>query len=92
MFRSGDASTSDQSSLQASVHRRKATLPSGTPVTLPNGLNGGSRTLEKLEGELLCDAINEEEDLYKILGLPKKSTVDTIRRQFLSRSRLIHPE
>lgn len=90
MFRSDASTSSDQSqSLQQSAYRSKASLPSATPVTLPNG---SSRTLEKLEGESLCDTINDEDDLYKILGTPKKSSVDTIRRQFLSRSRMIHPE
>ncbi len=47
---------------------------------------------EKLVGELMCDAICERDELYAILGLQNKANPDEIRRAFLSRSRLCHPE
>lgn len=40
----------------------------------------------------MCDAICEEDELYAILGLRKKAKPDEIRRAFLGRSRLCHPE
>ena len=47
---------------------------------------------EKLVGELMCDAICDQNELYAILGLRNKAKPDEIRRAFLSRSRLCHPE
>lgn len=47
---------------------------------------------EKLVGELMCDAICDQDELYAILGLQNKAKQDDIRRAFLSRSRLCHPE
>ncbi|GAA5844853.1 hypothetical protein JCM11251_007347 [Rhodosporidiobolus azoricus] len=44
------------------------------------------------EAEDLVDAVNEEEDLYKILGVGRRSKTEEIRRAFLSRSRVIHPD
>jgi curved DNA-binding protein CbpA len=40
----------------------------------------------------LVDRINNEEDLYRILGVARKAKTEEIRRAFLGRSRLCHPE
>lgn len=40
----------------------------------------------------MVDSINREEDLYKILGVGKKVKLEEIRRAFLGRSRVCHPE
>ncbi|KAM0750818.1 DnaJ-domain-containing protein [Meredithblackwellia eburnea MCA 4105] len=61
-----------------------------TPAAASQG--GGSSSSGKSEGEEMCDTINEEEDLYRILGVPRKSKVEEIRRAFLSRSRVCHPD
>lgn len=47
---------------------------------------------DKREGELLCDAICDEDELYRVLGVGRRAKQDEIRRAFLSRSRLCHPE
>lgn len=46
----------------------------------------------KPEGEIMCDSINQEEDLYRILGITKLAKVEDVRRAFLGRSRVCHPE
>jgi curved DNA-binding protein CbpA len=40
----------------------------------------------------LCDYINSTHDLYLILSVPRKATTEIIRRAFLTKSRLIHPD
>ncbi|KAI5476700.1 hypothetical protein MNV49_007358 [Pseudohyphozyma bogoriensis] len=45
-----------------------------------------------LEGENLCSVINATENLYEILGVGKKAKSEEIRRGFLSRSRVCHPD
>lgn len=57
-----------------------------------NGYLSEKQRSEKKEGEDLCKKINSEEDLYKILGVQKKVKVEEIRRAFLARSRICHPE
>jgi len=44
------------------------------------------------EAEDLVDAINETDELYLILGVTKKAKSEEIRRGFLGRSRICHPE
>jgi hypothetical protein len=40
----------------------------------------------------MVDQVNVEEDLYEILGVKRKAKTEEIRRAFLARSRVIHPE
>lgn len=40
----------------------------------------------------MVDQVNQEEDLYEILGVKRKVKTEEIRRAFLARSRVIHPE
>ncbi|GAA5849268.1 hypothetical protein JCM8547_006497 [Rhodosporidiobolus lusitaniae] len=44
------------------------------------------------EAEDLVDAVNIEEELYVILGVERNAKTDEIRRAFLARSRVIHPD
>ncbi|GAA5930284.1 uncharacterized protein JCM15063_004764 [Sporobolomyces koalae] len=44
------------------------------------------------EGEELVDSINQTEELYAILGVGKRAKQEEIRRGFLSRSRICHPD
>ncbi|GAA5889997.1 hypothetical protein JCM6882_009193 [Rhodosporidiobolus microsporus] len=44
------------------------------------------------EAEDLVDVVNEEEDLYAILGVGRRAKTEEIRRAFLGRSRVIHPD
>ncbi|GAA6043376.1 hypothetical protein JCM8097_005290 [Rhodosporidiobolus ruineniae] len=44
------------------------------------------------EAEDLVDVLNEEEDLYRILGVGRRAKTEEIRRAFLARSRVIHPD
>lgn len=85
-----DASTSALQPIQ-SHYRSHLTLPLSTPV---NSVPASHcwRAEEKLEGESLCISINQEEDLYAILGIGRKSTIDEIRRAFLGKSKIIHPD
>ena len=46
----------------------------------------------KSEGEEMVDAILVEEDLYRILGITRKAKGEEVRRAFLGRSRICHPE
>lgn len=41
----------------------------------------------------LVDEVNREPDLYRVLGLSQRtSKVDEIRRAYIARSRICHPE
>lgn len=44
------------------------------------------------EAEDLVDELNCEDELYAILGVAKRAKTEEIRRAFLARSRVIHPE
>lgn len=56
------------------------------------GTAEASEDPDKREGERLCDDICDEDELYKVLGVGKRAKQEEIRRAFLSRSRLCHPE
>ncbi|SCV70202.1 BQ2448_1596 [Microbotryum intermedium] len=60
-------------------------------ATTANGANHADQT-DKREGQDLVDRINLEDDLYRILGVARKSKTEEIRRAFLSKSRLCHPD
>lgn len=40
----------------------------------------------------VIDSIVAQEDLYEILGVKRSAKTDEIRRGFLNRSRVCHPE
>ncbi|BGP41317.1 hypothetical protein JCM10449v2_005294 [Rhodotorula kratochvilovae] len=44
------------------------------------------------EAEDLVDELNREDELYTILGVGKRAKTEEIRRAFLARSRIIHPD
>ncbi|KAG0662771.1 hypothetical protein C6P46_003084 [Rhodotorula mucilaginosa] len=48
--------------------------------------------LSRGDAEDLVDEINVEENLYKILGVKRRAKTDEVRRAFLARSRIIHPD
>lgn len=75
--------TASSSSHHHHHHRRKS---SRTDAYIP------IKTGATQEGEDLCDLINLSTNLYEILGVPRKAPQEHIRRAFLSRSRLIHPD
>lgn len=52
----------------------------------------GDWTPAELAKVQIVDAIVQEEDLYKVLGVGRKAKADEIRRGFLARSRVCHPE
>jgi hypothetical protein len=52
----------------------------------------GAWTPAELAKVQIVDAIVQEEDLYKVLGVSRKAKADEIRRGFLARSRVCHPE
>lgn len=62
-----------------------ARLPSAASAAPFAGLPRG-------DAEDLVDEINVEENLYKILGVKRRAKTEEIRRAFLARSRIIHPE
>lgn len=40
----------------------------------------------------IIETLLQEEDLYKLLGIKRNAKMDEIRRGFLNRSRICHPE
>lgn len=40
----------------------------------------------------MVDAINDERDLYRVLGLTRGAKTEEIRRAYIARSRICHPE
>lgn len=77
---------------------RKAnqSLPSIDPLAKSQQASGKGagkgREKEEREGEEMCERINGTEDLYEILGVGRKVGQEEVRRAFLGRSRLCHPE
>lgn len=71
----------------------KALLFVPTNSTLPSSTSTSTqKSLEHQLGEELCETIIKLEDFYQILGVERKVSTEDIRRGFLSRSRIIHPE
>lgn len=74
----------------------KAAEPDAEPVAGPSSAPAGPKARRK-GGELgvaydLVDSINDERDLYKVLGLTKGAKSEDIRRAYIARSRVCHPE
>ncbi|KDE04367.1 hypothetical protein MVLG_05159 [Microbotryum lychnidis-dioicae p1A1 Lamole] len=65
---------------------------SGTASSTSNGGPASADQADKREGQNLVDCINLEDNLYRILGVARKSKTEEIRRAFLSKSRLCHPD
>lgn len=75
--------------VRPSYCRAPSTLPAASP-----GAKGKARdrTDEMHAGIQLCQEVLHEDELYEILGVGRKASLDEIRRAFLGRSRVIHPE
>ncbi|KAK4055350.1 hypothetical protein OIO90_003188 [Microbotryomycetes sp. JL221] len=86
---SNSASNTNPSSIPSSSRPHHDTCP-----TTPSSTKAQSTSLPKdsRDAIALVTLINETEDLYKILGLNKKAKTEDIRRAFLGRSRICHPD
>ncbi|GAA5871159.1 hypothetical protein JCM3774_006808 [Rhodotorula dairenensis] len=90
----GSPSTSAHASKRLSVRMTEPCprLPSAAGTgggDIPTASFAG---LPRGDAEDLVDEINVEEDLYKILGVKRRAKTDEVRRAFLARSRVIHPD
>ncbi|BGP17496.1 hypothetical protein JCM10213_004408 [Rhodosporidiobolus nylandii] len=65
---------------------------SSPPSSSPPPDDDGAWGVGRGEPEDLVDRLNDEENLYEILGVGKKAKTEEIRRAFLARSRIIHPD
>ncbi|GAA6010654.1 hypothetical protein JCM11491_003012 [Sporobolomyces phaffii] len=78
-----------------SYHASASTAARGTP---PDGSSSASapphpkRRAARGDGEDLVDQINQTDELYEILGIGKRAKSEEIRRGFLARSRICHPD
>jgi curved DNA-binding protein CbpA len=50
------------------------------------------RTAAEVAKIAVIDSIVEKEDLYEVLGVKRTAKAEEIRRGFLNRSRVCHPE
>ncbi|GAA5997822.1 hypothetical protein JCM5350_005778, partial [Sporobolomyces pararoseus] len=57
-----------------------------------NGASLLKKAQERGEAEDLVDRINKTDELYEILGVGKRAKSEEIRRGFLGRSRICHPD
>lgn len=75
--------------LQLTSHRTTSpsSLPSASTSSTP-----APTPKEKSPGEIMVDLINNTEDLYKILGIGRRAKSEEVRKAFLGRSRVCHPE
>ncbi|GAA5874958.1 hypothetical protein JCM1840_007162 [Sporobolomyces johnsonii] len=81
-----------------SSHHPKHANPSAPPLSASAPTSAASSSDETVvgggrgEAEELVDRVNEQDDLYEILGVKRKAKTEEIRRAFLARSRVIHPD
>lgn len=71
------------------------TLGTSPPPSYASVASGSTPEEQKQANEAkyaIIESILAEEDLYKLLGIKKTAKVDEIRRGFLNRSRVCHPE
>lgn len=59
---------------------------------LADGESNRQRTAAELAKIAAIDLIVKQEDLYEVLGVKRNAKSDEIRRGFLNRSRVCHPE
>jgi len=92
---------SRQSSSKARLPSYNASSKFGTPSspssTSPQSSNSSTSASNSTvngrgEAEDLVDSINGTDELYLILGVTRKAKSEEIRRGFLGRSRICHPE
>ncbi|GAA6050735.1 hypothetical protein JCM3770_006600 [Rhodotorula araucariae] len=102
------APRSSASSRRLSIRRSpsQSRLPSASPSNLNGSSSPSSATSfnsaipesdesgypRRGEAEDLVDELNREDELYTILGVVRRAKTEEIRRAFLARSRLIHPD
>lgn len=96
-----DSSAAGSPSSSSTASKRLSVRMSEPCARLPSAgggsAGGGSATatlagIPRGDAEDLVDEINVEENLYKILGVKRRAKTDEVRRAFLARSRIIHPE
>ncbi|GAA5905717.1 hypothetical protein JCM8208_000875 [Rhodotorula glutinis] len=101
------SSPSSAASRRLSVRRSpsQSRLPSASHPylngTAPSSSSSSSRAIPETdeadrpprgEAEDLVDEVNCEDELYAILGVARRAKTEEIRRAFLARSRVIHPD
>ncbi|GJN90163.1 hypothetical protein Rhopal_003162-T1 [Rhodotorula paludigena] len=99
---STSTSSSKASSRRLSIRRSpsQSRLPSAHtgsgPISGGHSPSSGASSIaeqdERGEAEDLVDELNMQEDLYVILGVDRRAKTEEIRRAFLARSRVIHPD
>jgi hypothetical protein len=78
----------------ASVASGKSSAPGSTSQAQERVGEDGTRqrTTAELAKIAVIDSIVNQEDLYEVLGVKRNAKNDEIRRGFLNRSRVCHPE
>lgn len=81
-------------SYNAASSSSKFGTPSPSSTTAPQSSTSSSSSTANARGEAedLVDSINATDELYLILGVTRKAKSEEIRRGFLGRSRICHPE
>ncbi|CEQ41249.1 SPOSA6832_02952, partial [Sporobolomyces salmonicolor] len=80
------------SSHHAKHAKASVSLETASASTLAVSSSDETVTGGRGEAEELVDRVNEQDDLYEILGVKRKGKTEEIRRAFLARSRVIHPD
>ncbi|GAA5841822.1 hypothetical protein JCM3766R1_005581 [Sporobolomyces carnicolor] len=96
----GSAGSASPSARRLQRHNSSARrIPSYNPSkfrdsTSTSGPSASSRKHQEQRGEAedLVDRINKTDELYEILGVGKRAKSEEIRRGFLGRSRICHPD
>lgn len=93
-FDSSSTAASPSSPSSNANKRLSVRLTEPPHVRLPSAASAAPSFagLPRGDAEDLVDEINVEENLYKILGVKRRAKTDEVRRAFLARSRIIHPE
>ncbi|GAA5949063.1 hypothetical protein JCM3765_004000 [Sporobolomyces pararoseus] len=97
------ASTSSASPSARRLQRHNSSarrIPSYNPSKIRDHATSNSaqnyatlrKTQEREEAEDLVNEINQTDELYQILGVGKRAKSEEIRRGFLGRSRICHPD
>lgn len=89
-----DTSTTAESKATSNANKRLSLRLEEPHPRLPSAVAfaGPPGGMPRGEAEELVDQINMEENLYRILGVKRRADAEEIRRAFLNRSKLIHPE
>lgn len=89
-----DTSTTAESKATSNANKRLSLRLEEPHPRLPSAaaFAGPPGGMPRGEAEELVDQINMEENLYRILGVKRRADAEEIRRAFLNRSKLIHPE